>query len=146
MKSHEQENIKVVKGFYEAVARGELGPVRETLAPDAECSEPNVPGRWLSGPHRGADAVWSELIEPGSEEFENLRVDMRWFHAVGDHVIAIGNFHGRARTTGKELDVATAHICTLRGGKIVRFDVFHDSASWLETLGLAQRELERMAA
>lgn len=146
MKGHGQENIKVVKRFYEAASNGDFGPVREALDPNVEWIEPQVPGLWASGMHRGVDAVWKEVIGPTTEKIDNFRVKMKHLHAVGDHVIAIGYFHGRVKTTGKELDTSTAHVCTLRDGRIVRFEAFHDSASWLEALGLAHAELQRMAA
>ncbi len=146
MKSHSQENIKLVKDFYEAASNGDFGPVRAKLDPSVEWIEPNVPGLWSSGTHRGADAVWKEVIEPTVQKIDNFRLKMKHFHAVGDHVIAIGYLNGRVKATGRELDTATAHMCTLRNGKIVRFEAFHDSASWLEALGLVRPELQRMAA
>ena len=141
-----QENIKLLRSFYEAASRGDFGPVRGALDPNVEWIEPNLPALWFSGTHRGAEAVWREVIGPAVEKFDNFRVKMNKFYGVGDHIIAIGYFHGRGKATGKELDAATAHICTWRNGKIVRFEAFHDPASWLETLGLAQGEPQRMAA
>ncbi len=146
MKSHDQENITTVRHFYDGASKGELGPAREALDPNVEWIERDGPGLSSSGTHRGADAVWNELIEPSTEKFEDFRIKMNRLYAVGDHVIAIGHCRGRARATGRELNTATAHVCTLRNGKIVRFEVFHDSVKWLETLGLGQPEQQRMAA
>ncbi len=146
MKSHSQENIKLLKNLYEAASNGDFGLVRAALGPNVEWIEPNMAGLWFSGMHRGADAVWNEVIKPTAENIDNFRVKMKHFHAVGDHIIAIGYFHGRGKATGKELDAATAHVCTLRNGKIVRFEAFHDSANWLAALGLVRPELQRMAA
>ncbi len=146
MKTHAQENIRCLKAFYDAVSRGDLGLVREGLDPNVEWIEPNIPGLWFSGTHRGPDAVWKEVMAPTAEKIDGFRLKVKHFYAIGDHVLAIGYFHGRARMTGRQLDAATAHICTLRNGKIVRSEAFHDSANWLETLGLAQPEPQRMAA
>lgn len=146
MKSHGQENIKLLKSFYEAASHGDFGPARHALDPDVEWIEPDVKGLWCSGTHRGVDAVWKEVIGPTGEKFENFRVSMKKFYAIGDHVIAIGYFHGRAKTTGKRLDVPTAQVCTLRNGKIVRFEGFHDTDKFLKTLGVENPALQRMAA
>jgi ketosteroid isomerase-like protein len=146
MKNDAQENIKLLRSFYDAASRGDFGPVRDALDPNVEWIEPVVAGLWFGGTHRGADAVRREVIAPAVEKFDNFRVKMNKFYGVGDHIIAIGYFHGRGKTTGKELDAATAHICTFRNGRIVRFEAFHDPASWLETLGLTQGEPQRMAA
>jgi ketosteroid isomerase-like protein len=90
--------------------------------------------------------VWKEVISPTAERLEEFRVKPKRFYAVGDHVMVIGYFHGRGKATGRELEAATIHVCTLRNGKIVRFEAFHDPAQWLETLGVAQSEPQRMAA
>ena len=146
MKDQGQENIKLLKRFYEAASRGDFGAARETLDANVEWIEPNVPGLWFSGTHRGADAVWKEVLRPTADKIEKLRVDMRKFYAVGDHVIAIGYFRGRGKITGKPLDSSTAHVCTMRNGKIVRLEGFHDSDGWLEMQGVAHVEPQRLAA
>ncbi len=146
MKDRDRENIKLLKSFYSAAEHGDGAAARQVLDANVEWIEPNVPGLWFSGTHRGAEAVWKEVIEPTSGKIEDFRVKMKHFYSVGDHVVAIGYFHGRSKATGKDLDAGTAHICTLRNGRIVRFEGMHDTASWLETLGLSQPETQRMAA
>lgn len=146
MKDKAHENIKLVKSFYAAASSGELGSARSLLDPDVEWIEPGLPGLWFSGTHRGAEAVFKEVIGPTNEKIEKFRVKMRKFFAVGDHVVAIGSFRGRSKATGKELDATTAHVWTLRNGKAVRFEGFHDATEWREALGLNQPEPQRMAA
>jgi ketosteroid isomerase-like protein len=146
MKRDTLKNLKLLKSLYEATSRGEFSQIRDALDPNVEWIGPSLPGLWLGGTHRGAEAVWKEVIEPTFERFKNLRVEMMKFYDIGDYLIAIGHFHGRAKTTGKELEAATAHICTVKNGKITRFEAFHDSANWLEALGLAHDEPQRMAA
>jgi hypothetical protein len=146
MKNHTYQNIKLVKNFYATAACGDTGPGRYLLDPNMEWIEPKVPGLWFSGTHRGADAVWKEVFGPAPEKVENFKVTMKKFYALGDHVIAIGYIHGRNKMTGKTLDAAAAHVWTLREGKAVRLEAFHDTASWLETMGLAQAEPQRIAA
>jgi ketosteroid isomerase-like protein len=146
MTSDEQQNIKLLRSSYDAASRGNFGPFRDALDPDVEWIEPNVPGLWFSGTHRGAQAVWKDVVEPTVAKFDDFRVHVKRLYAVGDHIIAIGYFRGLAKTTGKNLNAATAHVCTMSHGKVVRFEAFHDSGNWLETLGLVHRELDRMAA
>lgn len=146
MKDHGEENIRLLKSFYEAVSRGEAGPARSMLDANVEWIEPNVPGLWFSGAHRGAEAVWNEVFAPAGERIDKFRVKMKKFYALGDHVIAFGHIHGRVRTTAKQLDAATGQICTIRNGKIVRVERFHDAESWLEPLGLVHLEAQRLAA
>jgi uncharacterized protein len=146
MKSYNQNNITQLKHFYEAVSRGDYRAACDMLDPNVEWIEPNVPGLWFSGTHRGADAVWKEVFNPTAEKVDQFRVSIKRFYAVGDHVIALGYFHGHAKMTGKELDASTAHVCTLRNGKIVRFEAFHDIASVMDTLDLTHPKAQLMAA
>ena len=146
MKTKAHENIKLLKSFYDAVSHGELGSARSMLDPDVEWIEPGLPGIWFSGTHRGAEAVFKEVIGPTNEKIEKFRVRMKKFFAVGDHVVAIGSFRGRGKSTGRELDADTAHVWTLLNGKAARFEGFHDPTEWREALGLAQPEPARKAA
>src|SRR5690242_15262534 len=139
MKKYAQENIKFARRFYEAASRNEFDFVRKALDANVEWIEPSRPGLWFSGTHRGAEAVWKEVISPIAEKFDNFRINMKRFYGVGDHVIGIGYFRGHAKVTGKELDAVTAHVITVRNGKIVRFEAFHDRDSWVEALGLVHR-------
>ena len=146
MKDKASENIRLLKSFYAAVASGDLISARGTLDPDVEWVEPYVPNLWFSGIHRSPESVLKQVLEPITEKIRNYRIKIKKFFAFGDHVIAIGTLRGRGKFNHRELDAPTAHVWTLRSGKVVRFEAFHDPASWQDALGLPQLESERMAA
>ena len=70
---------------------------------------------------------------------------MKKFFAVGEHVVAIGTLCGWGKSTQHELKADTAHVWTLREGKAVRFEAFHDPMNWREVMGLVP-DTQRMAA
>ncbi len=146
MKSHDQENIERVKGFYEAVMRRDTNTARNLLDGNIEWIEPKVPGIWWSGTHWGPDGVFREVIEPTFNKLSDFRCEISQYFQVGDYVLATGRFYGRCKATGKELNAATAHAWTLYHGKAMRFEAFHDIDQWLEVLGIAQARPQRMAA
>ena len=86
-------------------------------------------------PHGG---VYQGLAEVRRNVFEPL--DAEWwseFHAVphqfvdgGDEIVVIGRYTGRAKETGRDLDVPFVHVWTLADGKAVRFRQFLDTAGW----------------
>ena len=86
-------------------------------------------------PHGG---VYHGLAEVRRNVFEPL--DAEWwseFHAVphqfvdgGDEIVVIGRYTGRAKETGRDLDVPFVHVWTLADGKAVRFRQFLDTAGW----------------
>lgn len=146
MKTNDQQNIKLLKSFYDAVSRGDFSSAREALDSNVEWIEPEMPELWFSGTHRGAEAVWKDVIAPAIEKIHRFRVDIKKFFVVGEHVIAIGYFRGRSKLTGNNLNAPTAQVWTLRNGKALRYEVIQDPASWLETLDLANPEHQRLAA
>jgi ketosteroid isomerase-like protein len=133
MKFHsESESIERVKAFYDAADRGDLSAATQVLDPDVEWREPNVPALWFRGIHYGAEAVRREVLEPVVAKLADFSMTMKKYFEVGSHVIVIGRYQGRVKTTGKKLDAPAAHIWTLWNGKVVRFEAYHDGAKWLE--------------
>jgi uncharacterized protein len=146
MKTQTADRIKLIKGLYDAISRGEFAPVRDALDPNVEWIEPYAPGLWFSGTHHGAEAVWKDVIEPTLQRVDKFRIHMKTFHALGEHIIAIGYCRGHAKMTGKELEAATAHVCTFSHGKIARLESFHDTESMLGALTLVEPAVHRMPA
>jgi uncharacterized protein len=146
MQSESQKNLDLVKNLYGSIPSEGLGKVRSVLDPAVEWIEPDNPGLWFKGTHRGADNVMKEIMEPTPGKIPDFRIEISQLFPIGNHVIAIGRFHGRVKTTGKELNASTAHVWTFRNGKVVRFQGFHDEAQLLDALGVTARESQRMAA
>ncbi len=146
MQTYTQDNAKLVRAFCEAVNSGQFDRARNLLDPNVEWNEPNTPGLWFRGVHRGPDAVFKEIMEPISGKVADFRVDIEQTFNVGDHVIAIARFYGRGTTTGKQLNTQAALVSTWRNGKVIRFEAFHDEATWLQVLGQPQVEAQRIAA
>jgi uncharacterized protein len=49
-------------------------------------------------------------------------------------VVVLGRYRGRAKGSGKPLDVPFVHVWTVRGGRATRFRQFLDTAGWIEAL------------
>ena len=145
MKANGSDCVKLVKGFYRALSRNDLSAARNALAPEILWMEPVVPGLWFSGTHSGVDDVFREIIEPAETTLNKPQLKMKKFFTVGDHVVAIGKFHGRSKATNLKLEAPLVHVWTLRNDKGVRVQAFHDILEWQATLGLTQIQ-SKMAA
>ena len=130
-----QENVNVVRHFFEAAPRGDFAGARDALDPQIEWIEPGVPELWFAGTHHGPDAVFQEVIGPTFEHVEDFRIEIEQYLDAGDHVVALGHDRGRAKSTGREVNLPSAYVCTVDGGKIVRFEAYLDTAQWLRALG-----------
>ena len=99
-------------------------------------------------PHPGChiEAVRKQVLEPMAAKLAGLKMRMKRFFEVGEHLIAIGHYHGRSKATTKELEAASAHIWTFRNGKPVRSEAYHDEAKWLELAKETTKPDQRLAA
>ena len=86
-------------------------------------------------PHGG---IYHGIADVRRSVFDPL--DAEWwaeFHArpdefveAGDQVVVLGRYTGRAKGTGRPLDVPFVHVWSWRDGKTVRFRQFLDTAGW----------------
>jgi ketosteroid isomerase-like protein len=130
-----QENIAVVRAFFDAAARRDAA-ASAALDPAIEWIEPGVPALWFSGTFHGPDAVFAGVIGPTAQHVDDFRIRIDEFVAAGERVVALGHDGGRAKATGRAFELPAAYVCTVRGGRIVRFEAYVDTAQWLLALGL----------
>lgn len=146
MQTYTKDNLELIRSCYDAFDAKDFDTLRNAMASNIEWVEPEVSGVWFSGTRRGPEAVIKEVFEPTFGKFADFRVEADQFLQVGEHIVVTGRFRGRGKTTGKELNANTVHVWTLRDGKIVRFQAYHDVANLLEALGTASYEAQRLAA
>jgi ketosteroid isomerase-like protein len=125
--------VDTVRRSYEAFARGDLEAVVADM--DDEIEWHQAQGLPHGGTYRGLDAVRRAIFDPLDEEWwDSFRADPTEFIDAGDQVVVLGRYTGRAKATGRPLDVPFAHVWTFRDGKAVRFRQFLDTAGWVGAL------------
>ena len=129
-----QENIEIVKAFFEVWNAGDMDALRELYDPDVivrtveDWPEP--------GPYVGREATmrWFEqareawdtdTLEPTSD-----------FIDAGDRVVVPARLVARGRDTGIEAVQQLAFVWTLRDGKGLRLETYATKAEALEAAGL----------
>ena len=119
-------NLEIVRGIYEALARGEQPA---SIHEDAEYVNPDYavdPGT----------RPWSAAIERLLEIYPDFRLDPDEFIEAGDQVVVIAHAHGRGVSGVGEARGVLGHVWTLRDGRAVRFRWFKTRAEALEAAGL----------
>jgi ketosteroid isomerase-like protein len=116
----------VVRRQYVASAAGDLGALRATLAPDVEWTE--MAGFPLAGTYRGPDGVTENVMEKLAAEWEDWAAHDDTYVVDGENVVVLARYTARHRATGKALSARVAHHFVVRGGLIVRFEQFVDTA------------------
>jgi ketosteroid isomerase-like protein len=127
-------NVEAARRSYEAFARGDMDAVLADMHEEIEWHQ--AQGLPHGGTYHGLLEVRRAIFDPLDEEWwDEFSADPDEFLDAGAEVVVLGRYRGRAKGTGKPLDVPFAHIWTFRDGKAVRFRQFLDTAGWVEALG-----------
>jgi uncharacterized protein len=117
---------EVVRRHYVASAAGDLAALRATLAPDVEWTE--MAGFPLAGTYRTPESVTSQVMEALGRDWEGWVAHDDRYVVDGEDVVVLARYTARNKATGKLLNARVAHHFIVRGGLIVRFEQFVDTA------------------
>jgi uncharacterized protein len=115
----------VVRRQYLASARGDMEALRATLAADVEWTE--MAGFPLAGTYRTPGGVTANVMEVLARDWDD------WV-ANGENVVVLARYTATNKATGRDINVRVAHHFVVRGGDIVRFDQFVDTAMVLAAM------------
>jgi ketosteroid isomerase-like protein len=132
-----QENVEIVRRYYEAYAQGGFDPWMEYWSDDLDHRAAKE-GLDDPGPIRGKNAM-RKHIRDWIDTFDEF-----WFEAVElidageETVVAVERFGGRAKLSGVETDQTSGVVLTIREGKIARCREYATRAEALEAVGLTE--------
>jgi len=122
----ESSPAEVVRRQYLASAAGDLEALRATLAPDVEWTE--MAGFPLAGTYRTPTGVTSNVMEKLGASWDGWTAHDDTYVVDGENVVVLARYTAQHRGTGRPLAVRVAHHFVVRGGLIVRFEQFVDTA------------------
>lgn len=123
----------VVRRQYLASATGNLEALRATLAPDVEWTE--MAGFPLAGTYRTPEGVTSNVMEALGGDWDGWTAHDDAYVIDGENVVVLARYTATNRATGNDLAVRVAHHFVVRGGLIVRFEQFVDTAKVRDAMG-----------
>ena len=120
-----EENVRIVKEWFEAIGRGDK---QGLLALSAEDIEWIIPGEgWpLAGTHRG-HAGLTDVLKKASEEIETTYPKPPEFVAQGDRVLVVGVATGKIKATNKPFKDHWIFDITVRDGKVTNIREYIDT-------------------
>ena len=125
--------VAIVSRFYEALGRGDVPALLSLLDAQVEWTEaerfPYYGGTW-----HGPQAVLDNLLVPLSGDWDSFSAKPHEFIAEVDRVVCLGTYSGTFKKTGRLFSAAFAHVWTVRGDKLVKFDMHTDTAKVLEAM------------
>ncbi|WP_441245088.1 nuclear transport factor 2 family protein [Kitasatospora sp. McL0602] len=116
----------VVRRQYLASAHGDLEELRATLADDVEWTE--MAGFPLAGTYRTPTGVTSAVMERLGADWDDWTAHDDTYVVDGENVVVLARYTATHKSTKKAIDVRVAHHFVVRGGMIVRFEQFVDTA------------------
>jgi ketosteroid isomerase-like protein len=122
-------NMDVVRGLYDAFAKGDVPAVLDAMDPNIEWREAeNNPYKMDGQAWVGPDQITQELFMKLMSDWEGFTVTPNTFHDAGNTVIVEGRYTAKHNSTGKNLDAQFCHVWTIAGGKLAKFQQYADTA------------------
>ena len=116
-----EQNVEVVRQFYEAWSRDQYPGPMELTDPDVEYVNPGEAVE--PGTHRGRSA-FAEAIEKLLHSWEFWRAEIEEARPIGDHVAVVVTYRTRGRGSGMDIEGRESALWTFRNGKVVRYEWF----------------------
>lgn len=127
-------HLQIVRGVYAAFAVGDIPGVLEALAPDIHWTE--AAGGPYGGVSIGPKAVLENVFMRIGSDWEVFSAVPGEFVEQGATVVALGEYSGTCRATGKSFRAPFAHVWKFADGKAVSFHQYTDTAvHWLPMQG-----------
>ena len=129
-------NVQFAKEMYAAFGRGDIPTVLGGFDPAVEWREaegnPYKPdgAAWV-----GPQAILENLFMRLGSEWEGFTVSVRTLHDAGDYVVMEGRYTGLYKASGKRFDAQACHVLRFRGGKLVSFQQYVDTAQMQAVMG-----------
>jgi uncharacterized protein len=124
----------IVRSSYEAFARGDLDGALAMM--DEEIVWHQAQGLPHGGVYHGLAAVRAAVFDPLDEEWwDEFDATPAEILTSDDHAVVLGRYTGRAKGTGRALDVPFAHVWRFCGARAVEFHQFVDTHGWRQALG-----------
>ena len=120
-----EQNEKRVRAFYEATVPGHRESLRGIQAPNVIYDLPE--GMPVGAGHfEGLQDVLERFLANFYAAFD-VRFVAEEFITQGESVVAIGRIKGKTRKSAVPVDVAFAHVWTVREGRLERLRAFTDT-------------------
>ena len=125
-------NLDVVRSVYQAFAVGDIPSVLGALSPIVEWTE--AAGGPYGGTSIGPNAVLENVFMKIGGEWDGFAAIPSQFVTDGATVVALGEYSGTYKATGKSFKAPFAHVWKLDGGKAISFHQYTDTAVHMQPL------------
>jgi uncharacterized protein len=134
-----ESDIERLRAGYEALDRGDLGPVRDMIHPQAEMHDrPEIPDATT---YRGWEGIVLS-VQASQETFDDFHFVPERFLENDDKIVVILKMKGTGHASGVPVEERIAHLWTIRDGLAIELRAFTEPADALAEAGLPRRLAE----
>ena len=117
---------ETIANLYAAFARGDVPAVLAAFAPNISWTD--AEGFPYGGTYVGPDAVLQNIFMKIGSEWDGYAAVPEEYVASGDTVVALGEYSGTYKATGKSFRAPFAHVWKFSGDRIASFRQHTDTA------------------
>jgi ketosteroid isomerase-like protein len=130
-----EENVNLLRRFYESFNQGDLDSVLELCTEDVEVyKDPEVVEMVAAFTPRGQERV-AQYLRGWLESWSDYQVRPQEFLQSGDEVAALTEARARGPNSQFEIEGEMADVFTVRDGRIARFRLYIERSDALDSLG-----------
>jgi ketosteroid isomerase-like protein len=127
-----QANVELVRGVYDAFARGDVDAVFAAMTPEIEWDE--CEGMPYGGVYHGREAIVANVFGPILADVEGFTANPDEILALDEaRVIARGR-HGGMGAAGP-VEARFVHIWTITNGQVSRYEQLADTRKFCDAVG-----------
>jgi uncharacterized protein len=130
-----EENVALLRRFYESFNQGDLDSVLELCTQDVEIyKDPEVVEMVAAFTPRGQERV-AQYLRGWLESWSEYHARPQEFLQSGDEVAALTQLRARGKNSQFEIEGDMADVFTVRAGRIARFRLYIQRSDALGSLG-----------
>lgn len=126
------DHVALARSAYAAFAAGDIPTVLAALAPDVRWTE--AEGGPYGGVSIGPSAVLENVFMKLGGEWDGFAAVPHEFVSSNGTVVALGEYSGTYKATGKSFKAPFAHVWKFREGKVTSFHQYTDTAVHLKPM------------
>ncbi len=129
-----QENVETIRNIYGAFRRGDVPAVLAQMDQSIEWREAENFIYADRNPYIGPQAVLEGVFMRLGSDWEEFTVTPEEWLDAGNHVVVLGTYSGTHKATGRDVRAQFAHIWSVMGGRVVRFQQYTDTKQFAEAV------------
>jgi ketosteroid isomerase-like protein len=130
-----EANVALVRGVYEAFARGDVAAVLGAMSPAMVWNEAENFIYADGNPYEGPEAIVGGVFARLAGEWDGFAARPEEYLDAGDTVVVLGRYGGTYKATGRSLDAWMAHVWRIADGRAVEFRQLVDTLAAARVTG-----------